>query len=151
MVSWRWYRVSNVETNIVWLLSPRAACLRNSKRSRHRLRKSVLGYMRVCVSRFLMTKTVFMSTQRSWVQFSRVASKWRGFNIFICADAANRYCFWQRLSLSLSVSLSSYIDFRPLVFVIFCGHCPMGNAKSDWKLVTFDIDLWPWKLFLYFF
>jgi len=24
------------------------------------------------------------------------------------------------------------------------------NARSDWKLVTFDLDLWPWELFSYF-
>jgi len=30
------------------------------------------------------------------------------------------------------------------------GICPMGDAKSDWKLVTFDLDLWPWELFSYF-
>jgi len=29
--------------------------------------------------------------------------------------------------------------------------CQMGNARSVWKLVTFDLDFWPWELFSYFF
>jgi len=33
---------------------------------------------------------------------------------------------------------------------IFVKICPMGNARGGWKLVTFNIDLWPWKLFSYF-
>jgi len=28
---------------------------------------------------------------------------------------------------------------------------PMVNARSGWKLVTFDFKLWPWELFSYFF
>jgi len=31
------------------------------------------------------------------------------------------------------------------------GMSTMMNARSDWKLVTFDLDLWPWELFSYFF
>jgi len=31
------------------------------------------------------------------------------------------------------------------------GICPMWNAKSGWKFVTFDLDIWPWELFSYFF
>jgi len=31
------------------------------------------------------------------------------------------------------------------------GLCPMVNARSGWKLVTFDLGLWPWELFSYFF
>jgi len=30
------------------------------------------------------------------------------------------------------------------------GICLMVNARSGWKLVTFDCDLWPWELFLDF-
>jgi len=30
------------------------------------------------------------------------------------------------------------------------GVCPIGNARSDWKFLTFDFDLWPWELFSYF-
>jgi len=26
----------------------------------------------------------------------------------------------------------------------------MVNARSVWKLVTFDLHFWPWELFLYF-
>jgi len=29
--------------------------------------------------------------------------------------------------------------------------CTMVNARSDWKLPTFNLDLWPWELFSYFF
>jgi len=28
----------------------------------------------------------------------------------------------------------------------FVGTCPIVNARSDWKLVTFDLDLWPLTL-----
>jgi len=30
------------------------------------------------------------------------------------------------------------------------GICPMVSARSAWKLVTFDLDLWTWEIFSYF-
>jgi len=29
--------------------------------------------------------------------------------------------------------------------------CLMVNARTGWKLLTFDLDLWPWELFAYLF
>jgi len=59
-------------------------------------------------------------------------------------------CFWQRLCVCVSVHTKS----QKLLFRNWCnlaGICPVMNAKSDWKSVTFDLDLWPWEVFSYFF
>jgi len=69
--------------------------------------------------------------------------------LFTCMHAVSRYWFWRRLCVCLSVRRKS----RILLIRNWCnlvGMCLMANARSDWKLVTFDLDLWPWELFSYF-
>jgi len=53
-----------------------------------------------------------------------------------------------------SVCMSVCTKSRKLLLRNQCnlvGICLMGNARSTWKLTTFDLDLWPWELFSYFF
>jgi len=50
--------------------------------------------------------------------------------------AASRYCFWRRLSVR-TISRKLLVGNR----CNLVGICPMVNARSDWKLVTFDLDL----------
>jgi len=64
--------------------------------------------------------------------------------------AASRYCFWRRLCVCVSVRRKS----RKLLVGNWCnlvGICLMVNARINWKLVTFDLDLWPWEFFFFFF
>jgi len=66
--------------------------------------------------------------------------------------ARSRHCFWQCLCVHLCVCLST--KSQKLLIRNRCnlvGICPMVNARSDWKLVTFDLDLWPRELFSYYF
>jgi len=59
---------------------------------------------------------------------------------------ASRYCFWRCLCVCASVRTKS----QKLIIRNWCnlvGMCPMVNARSGSKLVTFDFDLWPWELF----
>jgi len=73
-----------------------------------------------------------------------VQRSWRASNdcIFIYRHASyvgSRYWFWQRLSVCLSVNTKS----RKLLIGNWCNLvriCPMVNARSDWKLVTFDLE-----------
>jgi len=61
--------------------------------------------------------------------------------------------FWRRLSVSVCVRLCFRTKSRKLLVGNWCnlvGICAMGNARSGWKLMTFDLDLWPWVLFSYF-
>jgi len=62
-------------------------------------------------------------------------------------------CCQQVLLLAASVCLSVTTQSRKLQIRNWCnlvGMCPTVNARSGWKLVTFDLDLWPWELFSYF-
>jgi len=66
----------------------------------------------------------------------------------------SRYCFCRRLCVCLSVCVSVRTKSRKLLIRSWCnlvGICPKVNNGSVWKLVTFDLDLWPWELFSYFF
>jgi len=70
-------------------------------------------------------------------------------SIFTCAHAASKYCLWRRLSGCASVRTKS----RKLLLRNWCNlvrMCPMVNARRGSKLLTFDLDLWHWELFLYF-
>jgi len=56
-----------------------------------------------------------------------------------CTHAASRYCFWRCLSVCVSVCTKS----RKLLIRNWCnllGICPMVNARSDLKSVTFDLE-----------
>jgi len=67
--------------------------------------------------------------------------------------AASRHCFRRRLCVRASVCTSVSTKSRKLLVRNRCHLvriCPIVNARSDWKLVTFDLDLWPWELFSYF-
>jgi len=71
-------------------------------------------------------------------------------SFFTRAHAASKYCFWRRLCVCVSLRTKS----RKLLIRNKCtllGICPVVNARSDWKLGTFDLELWPWELFSYFF
>jgi len=59
-------------------------------------------------------------------------------------------CLWVWLWVRVSVRRKS----RKVRVGNWCNLveiCPTGDGRSDWKLVTFDLDLWPWGLFSYFF
>jgi len=74
---------------------------------------------------------------------------WTFIRLITCAHDESRYCFWRRLSVRLSVRTKS----RKLLIRYWCnlvGICPMANDRSDSKLVTFDLDFWPWELFVLF-
>jgi len=56
-------------------------------------------------------------------------------------------------SVCVSVCLSICLKSRKLLTRNWCNLveiCPTINAKSVWKLVIFDLDLWPWELWSYF-
>jgi len=62
-------------------------------------------------------------------------------------------CWEQVLFLAASVCVSFRTKSQKLLIGNWCnlvGMCPMVNARSGWKLVTFDRDIWPWELFAYF-
>jgi len=64
-----------------------------------------------------------------------------------------RTCCEQALSLAASVCESACLSQKLLIGNL-CNVVairPMRNARTSWKLVTFDLDLWPWELFLCFF
>jgi len=65
--------------------------------------------------------------------------------IFTCVNTATRYCFCQRLWVCASVCRKSW---NRLIgnWCNLVGICLIENAGSDWKLVTFDLDLWPWAI-----
>jgi len=83
----------------------------------------------------------------------------RFFLLFITVDiylrasyAASRYCFWRRLSVCLCICASVRTKSRKLLVRNWCNLvaiCPTVNARSIWKLVTFDVNLWPRKLLGY--
>jgi len=67
-----------------------------------------------------------------------------------------RACCKQVLFLTASVcaSVSVRTKFRKLLVRNWCNLveiCPMVNARSALKLMTFDLDLWLWELFSYVF
>jgi len=67
-------------------------------------------------------------------------------SVFTCAPAMLQAgaVFWRRMSV--------HTKSQKLLLRTWCnlvGVCPMVNARSDWKLMTFDFDLWPWGLFFY--
>jgi len=73
--------------------------------------------------------------------------------MFTCAHAACRYCFRRHLCVRDSVRLSVRTKCRKLLIENWCNLvriCLMVNTRSVSTLVTFDLDLWPWELFLYF-
>jgi len=56
--------------------------------------------------------------------------------------------------LFLVASVSVHTKSRKLLIRNWCnlvGICPMVSARSGWKLMTFDLDLWPWELFSCYF
>jgi len=58
------------------------------------------------------------------------------------------FCLWVYKSVCLSVCRKS----RKLLVGNWCnmvGICSLVNARSAWKLITFDLDLWPWE-FVFF-
>jgi len=60
-------------------------------------------------------------------------------------------CIW--LSVCLYVCLFVCTKSRKLLIENWCKLvriCPVVNARSGWKLVTFDLDLWSWELVWYF-
>jgi len=64
--------------------------------------------------------------------------------------AASRYCFWRRLCVRLSVRTPS----RKLLIRNWCNSVGIWNtasARSVWKMMTFDNDLWPWEIIFIFF
>jgi len=71
---------------------------------------------------------------------------------------ASRYCFWRRLCVYLCVCASVHTKSRKLLirnchWCNLVAICPILNARSGWKLMTFDLDLWGFdlELFSYFF
>jgi len=73
--------------------------------------------------------------------------------VIICAHAASEYCFLAA-SVCLSVCVTVRTISQKLLIRNWCNLvwiCPMVNAKSTWRLMTFDLDLWPWVIFSYFF
>jgi len=71
-------------------------------------------------------------------------------NALCRSHAASRYCFCRCLCVCLCdcPHKISKILIRNWCYLIRI--CPMVKARSGWKLVTFDLDLWPWELFSYF-
>jgi len=76
----------------------------------------------------------------------------------LCAScAASRYCFWQHLCICVCVSASVFLSvclhkISKTIDQKLCnlvGICCSVNAGSGWKLVTFDLDLWPWDIFIF--
>jgi len=70
------------------------------------------------------------------------------------AATARQLCCEQVLFLVASVCASIHRKSRKLLLKNWCnltGIWIIVNARSDWKLMTFDLDLWPWELFSYFF
>jgi len=60
---------------------------------------------------------------------------------------------WWRLFVCMSACVSVCTKSRKLLVRNRCnlvGLCPMGDFRSGWKLVIFDLDFWPWELFSYF-
>jgi len=66
------------------------------------------------------------------------------------AHAANRYCFWRRLSESVRLSVRT--KSRKLIrnWCNLVGICPVMNHRSNPNLVKFDLDLGPWEHFCTF-
>jgi len=75
----------------------------------------------------------------------------------ICDDCSNMCCLPKRAGIVLAASLR-----RPMSVCLhkisktrsWCNLvviCAMVNARSGWKLVRFDLDIWLRELFSYFF
>jgi len=62
----------------------------------------------------------------------------------------SRYWFCRWLCVRASIFMSVRTKCRKLTVKIECNSVGIWitvNAGSGWKLVTFDLDLWPWELF----
>jgi len=77
------------------------------------------------------------SYKHRWSAFDRKAN-----SCYLRATyAASRYCFWWRLYVCATVSVRT--KCRKLLIRNWCNFveiCPMVNAGSDLKLVTFDLE-----------
>ena len=80
-------------------------------------------------------------------------SQWTQSQLVTCAPA-RQLCCKQVLFLPASTSLSVRRKSKKLLVVNRCnlvGICLMGNPRSGWNFMTFDLDLWPWELLSHFF
>jgi len=77
---------------------------------------------------------------RARINVTPFYGSWCNYTCYLCT-CCEQVLFWQRLSVSLYVSAENLENYWLEIDVAFSfvGICFMGNARSDWKLVTFDL------------